>query len=146
MKWRARDHDPQRMHPDHPRSPPSRPHSRGAGRPPPYHFRAATGDIVELQVDAYPLGVRADTTYSTIEVALEPGDCIVFCSDGIIEAENPAGELFGFEQTAETIRQACAEDLSAEALIDRLIGTVKAFAGDAPQGDDMTVVVLKVEG
>jgi len=35
--------------------------------------------------------------------------------------------------------------LSAEALIDRLIGTVQDFAGDAPQGDDMTVVVLKVE-
>ena len=54
-------------------------------------------------------------------------------------------EIFGFERTAETIRQACAEDLSAEALIDRLIGAVKDFAGEMPQGDDMTVVVLKVE-
>jgi len=35
--------------------------------------------------------------------------------------------------------------MSAEALIDHLIGAVKAFAGDMPQGDDMTVVVLKVE-
>lgn len=40
---------------------------------------------------------------------------------------------------------ACGEDLSAEALIDRLTGAVKDFAGDASQGDDMTVVVLKVE-
>ena len=39
----------------------------------------------------------------------------------------------------------CAEDLSAEAMVGRLIGVVKAFAGDVPQGDDMTVVVLKVE-
>ena len=54
-------------------------------------------------------------------------------------------EIFGFERTAETIRQACAEDLSAEALVDRLIGAVQDFAGDVSQGDDMTVVVLKVE-
>ena len=53
--------------------------------------------------------------------------------------------IFGFEQTAETIQAGCADGLSAEALIDRLIGAVQAFAGDEPQGDDMTVVVLKVE-
>ena len=50
-----------------------------------------------------------------------------------------------FERTAETIRQGCRGGLSAEALIDRLIGTVKEFTGDGPRGDDMTVVVLKVE-
>ena len=115
-----------------------------SGCPYPFHYRAATGEIGELQVDAYPLGVRFDTVYSTIEVQLEPGDCIVFCSDGIAEAANAQEEMFGFEKTAETIRQGCQEGLSAEALIDRLIGTVKDFAGDAPQGDDMTVVVLKV--
>ena len=77
---------------------------------------------------------------------LESGDYIVFCSDGIAEAANAQEQIFDFERTAETIRQACAENLSAEALIDRLIGAVKDFAGDAPQGDDMTIVVLRVEG
>jgi len=116
-----------------------------SGCPYPFHYHTATGQVTELQVDAYPLGVRADTVYSTIEMQLEPGDCIIFCSDGIAEAANAQEQIFGFEQTAETIRQACAENLSAEVLIDRLIGTVKDFAGDAPQGDDMTCVVLKVE-
>ena len=116
-----------------------------SGCPYPFHYGAATGEVVELQIDAYPLGVRADTVYSDLEASLDPGDYIVFSSDGIIEAENTDGELFGFERTAETIRQGCREGLSAEALIDRLIGTVKDFTGDAPQGDDMTVVVLKVE-
>ena len=115
------------------------------GCPYPYHFRAATGDVAELQVAAYPLGVHPDTTYSTIEVSLAPGDRVVFCSDGIAEAANAQKEIFGFERTAETIRQACVEDLSAEATVDRLINAAKDFAGDAPQGDDMTVVVLKVE-
>ena len=116
-----------------------------SGCPYPFHYAAATGEIVELQVDAYPLGVRADTVYSTIDAPLELGDFVAFCSDGIIEAENTDGDLFGFERTAETIRQGCVEGLPAEALIDRLIGAVKDFAGDAPQGDDMTVVVLRVE-
>ncbi len=73
------------------------------------------------------------------------GDYVVFCSDGISEAVNGQEEIFGFERTIETIRAGCAEGLSAEVLIDRLIGTVRDFAGDEPQGDDMTCVVLWVE-
>ncbi len=116
-----------------------------SGCPYPFHYHASTGDVTELQIDAYPLGVRAETAYKTIETSLETGDYIVFCSDGIIEAANTDEGVFGFEQTVEAIRVGCAEGLSAEALIDRLIGAVQAFAGDEPQRDDMTCVVLRVE-
>jgi serine phosphatase RsbU (regulator of sigma subunit) len=51
----------------------------------------------------------------------------------------------GFEQTAETIRQACEEGLSAEAATDRILEVVEGFEGDALQVDDMTCVVLRVE-
>ena len=115
------------------------------GCPYPLHYQAATGEVTELQIDAYPLGVRSDTVYSANEILLELGDAVVFCSDGIAEATDAKEEMFGFERTAETIRAGFAEGLSAEASIDRLMGTVKDFAGDVPQGDDMTVVVLKVE-
>ena len=116
------------------------------GCPPLYHFRAATGEVSELKGGGYPLGVRAARTYQAVETQLEPGDRIVFCSDGIIEAANEAVDLFGFEQTAEVIRQGCTEGLSAEALVEHIFDRVQAFAGEAPQGDDMTVVVLQVEG
>ncbi len=98
-----------------------------------------------MQVDAYPLGIRPETAYAVIETTLEPKDYIVFCSDGVIEAGNDREEAFSFERTAETIRQGGAEGLSAEALIDRLIGAVLDFTGDEPQGDDITCVVLRVE-
>ena len=121
-------------------------HLANGGCPYPYHFRESSGEISELQLDAYPLAIRPDSEYETMDIQLDARDRIIFCSDGIVEAENAEGEIYGFERTAETIRQGCREDLSAEALIDHLIGAVKAFAEETPQGDDMTCVVLKVEG
>jgi len=56
------------------------------------------------------------------------------------EATNAQEEMFGFGRTAETIRQGCAEGLSAAELIDRLIGAVQEFAGDTPHGDRVDVV------
>jgi len=116
-----------------------------SGCPYPYHYRASTGDVVELQVDAYPLGVRPDTDYPVIETHLQIGDRVVFCSDGIMEAVNAAGEQFGYERTTEVIRRACQEGLSAEATIDRILREVNAFRGNTPQADDMTCVVVRVE-
>ena len=116
------------------------------GCPYPYHFQNSTGGVSELQVDAYPLGVRAEATYPVIEAQLEPGDRVIFCSDGIIEAENSEEKMFGFERTAETIRKGCSQDLSAHQLLDYIISELKTFTGDTPQGDDQTVVVLAVEG
>jgi serine phosphatase RsbU (regulator of sigma subunit) len=113
--------------------------------PYPYHFQAAEGQIAELGVEGYPLGIRPDSTYATLERSLEKGDYVVFCSDGIAEAPNGAGELFGFERAAEVILQGCREGLSAEALVERILSAVKAFAGGTPQADDQTVVVVKVK-
>ena len=53
--------------------------------------------------------------------------------------------MFGFDRTAEVIRQGCSKGLSPEELIDRLISEVKAFTKDEPQADDMTCVVVQVE-
>jgi len=83
------------------------------GCPYPYHYKASLNEITELQLEAYPLGIRPDTQYPVKELQLGNGDRIIFCSDGIIEAENSSGELFGFERTAETIKKGCEENLSA---------------------------------
>ena len=115
------------------------------GCPYPLHCHAATGDISEWRIDAYPLGIRQDTVYAEKEGTLQPGDYLLLYSDGFPEAANATGDMFGFEHTAEVIRAGCSEGLSPEELIDRLIAEVKAFTGDEPQADDMTCVVVKVE-
>ncbi|MFC1526912.1 PP2C family protein-serine/threonine phosphatase [Candidatus Latescibacterota bacterium] len=115
------------------------------GCPYPLLYRQDTGQIEEIQIEAYPLGIRPDTEYSATEIALSPGDYVVLHSDGFSEATNSQREMFGFDRTMEVIRQGCSEGLSPGDLIERLIGEVKAFTGDEPQADDMTCVVIKVE-
>ena len=115
------------------------------GCPYPLLYRHTTGQIEEIQVEAYPLGIRPETSYTSIEVTLSPGDCVVLHSDGFSEAANAEGQLFGFDRTMEVIRRGCSEGLSPEDLIDRLIGEVKGFTADEPQADDMTCVVIKVD-
>ena len=114
------------------------------GCPSPYHFQAQTKQVTELEVGAYPLGIRRETEYEVLETQLQPGDRIVFCSDGIIEADNQADQQFGFDRTAETIQEACKQGLSAEATIDRILEAVAEFKNEAPQSDDMTCVVVKM--
>ena len=115
-----------------------------SGCPYPFHYRAESKEVIELQIDAYPLGVRCDTKYSTIAVQLHEGDYVVFYSDGIVEADNESGDVVGFDRAAQIIRDGCIADLSAEALVEMLLAEVKTFVGAAPQLDDMTCVVLKV--
>jgi len=116
------------------------------GCPYPYHYRAATGDVVELEIEAYPLGVRFKDNYPVHDIQLTAGDYVVLCSDGIIEASNGnEQEIFGFERTSETIQQACTEGINARALIDRVVQAVEQYSNGVPQGDDRTIVVLRVE-
>ena len=115
------------------------------GCPYPLHYHQAGRKIEEIQIEAYPLGIRPDTEYAAKEVALEPGDYVILHSDGFSESTNAETQLFGFDRTTEVIRQGCSEGLSPEDLIERLIAEVKAFTGDEPQADDMTCVVIKVE-
>ncbi len=114
-----------------------------AGCPFPLHYQTATEQIVEHEIVAYPLGARPNTTFPVAEIQLAPGDRLILCSDGIIEAANAQEGLFGFERTAETVRLGCQEGLEAEDLVAQLLERVRAFCGEVAQEDDQTVVVLQ---
>ena len=116
-----------------------------SGCPYPYLYRASDGEFAELECSAYPLGSRADTTYESLDIHLEPGDYLIFCSDGFAEAENPAGELFGFERTAAAVRHACAKAGSASDVLEHLFTAVGAFRREADPSDDMTCLVVRLD-
>ena len=115
------------------------------GLPYPCHFQAATQTIHELKMDAFPLGIRPNTTYEVIELQLQPDDRVIFFSDGLVEVSNPAGDFFGFERILAMIRQGCSEGLSAQDLLQRIFAEVEAFSGEVAQEDDQTLVVLHVD-
>ena len=75
-----------------------------AGHLSPYH----NGDEVSIE-NGLPLGIAADATYSEITIQLAPGDQLTFLSDGVVEAQSPTGELYGFDRTAAISTQSAEE-------------------------------------
>ena len=115
------------------------------GCPYPLHFRRSSGVVEEVQVEAYPLGIRPDTVYRARTVELEPGDYVVLHSDGLSEARNAAGEVHGFDRTMAAVLQGCLKGLHPEELAESLVAEARHFTGDEFQADDMTCVVIRAE-
>jgi serine phosphatase RsbU (regulator of sigma subunit) len=54
--------------------------------------------------------------------------------------------MFGYERTIETVREGCADGITTEDLVERLMSKARQFAGDEPQAEDMACVVVRVKG
>ncbi len=89
----------------------------------------------------FPLGMREDTCYEERRVFLSPGNIFVLLTDGFTDAMNNSGEQYGTERIERLLADPSVEGLTAQNLVDRLLADVRNFAGEAPQHDDMTVVV-----
>jgi sigma-B regulation protein RsbU (phosphoserine phosphatase) len=112
-----------------------------AGHCPP-RVRRANGQIVPLdQVPSLPLGIQASEPYCDITEKLEPGDVVVFYTDGIIESRDPSGDLFGTERLDKILGR-CAAD--AEAIIRNTLLAIEEFTDDQPPTDDLTLLIAKV--
>jgi hypothetical protein len=90
-----------------------------------------------------PLGITGETGYATLEVPLEPGDLLVFYTDGIVEAQSASGELFGFERLEATIREGANDD--ARLVSERVVEAVAAFTAHDVPLDDITLVVVRAQ-
>jgi len=114
-----------------------------AGHNPPLLSRGAGdgGSFTPLPPTGMALGVLADSTYEQGTVHLDPGDLILFYTDGVIDARNAQGESFGKERLERVLREHRQED--APQVIAALELAVRAFAGGVAPFDDVTIMVAK---
>ncbi len=90
-----------------------------------------------------PLGTRRTVEFAEVVLRLDPGDVLVFYTDGISEATNAHGELFGDERVGDLAAAAPAE-LGAEGLATQVLAEVELFLDGVEAQDDRTLVVLRV--
>ena len=111
-----------------------------AGHDIPYLLSPA-GPLKRLNVGGVPLSMLEQFPFQEETIAMQPGDLLVICSDGIPEAMDVNQVQFTDEKLSlllDTLRAASAVDV-----IDGIVAAVRKHAGKAPQADDMTVVVVK---
>jgi sigma-B regulation protein RsbU (phosphoserine phosphatase) len=113
-----------------------------AGHNPPRLKRCSDGSLAILdRVGGLPLGVAEDAEFSDARYELQSGDQMVFYTDGITEAQNDAGELFGAARLDAELAN-CA--LRAKALLDSTLAAVEVFAAGRPPDDDRTLIIACV--
>ena len=112
-----------------------------AGHPPP-HLLGAGGDTAQIDAKpALPLGVRRHAKFEGRTLALQPGDALFVCSDGVFEALNEKGDLFSIERLNKELSAANGEE--PVEIVRVIKNAVDAFTGTAPKADDVTALAFR---
>lgn len=118
-----------------------------AGHPAALLYRYATRRCELLAPSGVALGIAEPAIFESFlsekKVLLEPGDLLLMYTDGVDESCNNRQELFGNRRLVECLQTEAA--LPANQIIERISQAIKKFIQDAPQHDDMTMIVLKRE-
>jgi phosphoserine phosphatase RsbU/P len=101
------------------------------------------GKCEKVPLEGFPLGIFEEATYDEKTYMLDPGDVVVFYSDGIGDVQAPGGEFFGHGRVSKMLTEHA--HLSADGIADRILEEVDAFSGGQHPADDRTIVVLKVQ-
>jgi serine phosphatase RsbU (regulator of sigma subunit) len=110
-----------------------------AGHDLPY-VRRHGSDAEELRARGMPLGLMPGMSYEEKEITLDADEAALFYSDGLVEAHNPKGEMFGFPR----LRELVAEHGEQRSLEEALLGELYSFTGEGwEQEDDITLLTLR---
>jgi len=101
-----------------------------------------SGEIETIRAEGFPLGMFPVAEYEEFSLSTRPGDSFIFFSDGIVDAQNAEGEMFGDDRLTQVIRD--NQHRSASDLAETILEEVTKFQGDTDRFDDETVVVLRV--
>jgi phosphoserine phosphatase RsbU/P len=100
-------------------------------------------ELFHLRAQAVPIGMYAEVQSEATQFQLAKDDIVVAYTDGITEAANPSGQLWGVERL-ESLLRSCSQMAPGE-IVERILAEVSDFANDEPQRDDVTLVVMKVQ-
>ncbi|HEX4004577.1 MAG TPA: SpoIIE family protein phosphatase [Acidobacteriaceae bacterium] len=99
-------------------------------------------EIETIQAEGFPLGMFPNATWEEFSISTQPGDSVVFFSDGIVDAQNGAGEMFGNDRLVACVKR--NQHKTASKLAESILSEVGKFQGKQDRFDDETVVVLRV--
>ncbi|NOS84697.1 MAG: SpoIIE family protein phosphatase [Ignavibacteria bacterium] len=115
-------------------------HYINAGHNPPVMIDSA-GNVSTLDATGLILGVLQNQVYEKKVVHIEPGAVIAIFTDGLEEAMNPEGEIFGQERIIETLKQSL--ELSSRDIVKSIQDKAVEFCAGRPLHDDLTMIVIK---
>jgi sigma-B regulation protein RsbU (phosphoserine phosphatase) len=112
-----------------------------SGLPRPIYVHAGKNHVIEAT--GLPLGLFDDASYDEFRFKMKPGDLFVFFSDGILDARNRDGELFGRRRVEKLIAECIRQ--SADCVVDTLFKAVAEHSAGVETFDDQTIVAIKVK-
>jgi len=112
-----------------------------AGHNPPLLYRAEHNVIEKLEVTGAALGMMSGLEYEERQIAFHADDVLVMYTDGVVEAMNGKGELFGLKRLESSMKASAHS--SAKSIMERIMGDLSQFCGSEEQSDDITAIVVK---
>ena len=109
-----------------------------AGMNGPFHLSRQASRALELS--GFPPGLFPSATYETYPLQISPGDSVLFCTDGITEAQNDHGDCFGIERLIELC--SASRGIQARELLGLIFSAVEKFADGCAQHDDMAATIF----
>jgi len=100
------------------------------------------GEVDTVHAEGFPLGMFPNVKYEEFSLSTQPGDSLIFFSDGITDAQNMSGDMFGDDRLKLVVKKNAQK--SASKIADAILSEVAKFQGERERFDDETVVVLKV--
>ena len=110
----------------------------------PRPVRCSKGKATRVEATGLPLGLFPSAEYDEVSIHAAAGDVFLFFSDGILDARNRSGELFGGGRVEKLVEQHC--NGSAQQVVDAIWDAVSEHAAGMDAFDDQTIVALKVKG
>jgi serine phosphatase RsbU (regulator of sigma subunit) len=111
--------------------------------PPVMIYRAGTGEVEEIEIAGYPLGVSDSAQYQEETFDVSPDDVIMMMTDGLPERLNLRNEYFDYDRTKALFAEAARG--TPEEIVERMLQGGEEWAEGRPQDDDITLVVLKAK-